>query len=294
MKVAIYGQYYQNSTEPIIKDIFLFFKSNNVEMVIEENFLKMLYEKELIKKEYNTFSPSTSLDDSFEMLISIGGDGTLLRAATLVRDSGVPILGINAGRLGFLATVQKENIGSFLQFVIEKNYTTSERTLLSLTCEPEIESIAKLNFAMNEVTVSRKDTTSMITVETYLNNEYLNSYWADGLIISTPTGSTGYSLSCGGPLLTPDVKSLVITPIAPHNLTARPLVIPDDTEIKLRVSGREDQYLVSLDSRISSVKNESVLTIKKTDFKIKMVEIPGETFLKTLRNKLLWGEDKRN
>jgi NAD+ kinase len=294
MKVAIYGQYYQNSTEPIIKDIFLFFKSNNVEMVIEENFLKMLYEKELIKKEYNTFSPSTSLDDSFEMLISIGGDGTLLRAATLVRDSGVPILGINAGRLGFLATVQKENIGSFLQFVIEKNYTTSERTLLSLTCEPEIESISKLNFAMNEVTVSRKDTTSMITVETYLNNEYLNSYWADGLIISTPTGSTGYSLSCGGPLLTPDVKSLVITPIAPHNLTARPLVIPDDTEIKLRVSGREDQYLVSLDSRISSVKNESVLTIKKTNFKIKMVEIPGETFLKTLRNKLLWGEDKRN
>jgi len=294
MKVAIYGQYYQNSTEPIIKDIFLFFKSNNVEMVIEENFLKMLYEKELIKKEYNTFSPSTSLDDSFEMLISIGGDGTLLRAATLVRDSGVPILGINAGRLGFLATVQKENIGSFLQFVIEKNYTTSERTLLSLTCEPEIESISKLNFAMNEVTVSRKDTTSMITVETYLNNEYLNSYWADGLIISTPTGSTGYSLSCGGPLLTPDVKSLVITPIAPHNLTARPLVIPDDTEIKLRISGREDQYLVSLDSRISSVKNESVLTIKKTNFKIKMVEIPGETFLKTLRNKLLWGEDKRN
>ncbi|RZJ55760.1 MAG: NAD kinase [Flavobacterium sp.] len=294
MKVAIYGQYYQNSTEPIIKDIFLFFKSNNVEMVIEENFLKMLYEKELIKKEYNTFSPSTSLDDSFEMLISIGGDGTLLRAATLVRNSGVPILGINAGRLGFLATVQKENIDSFLKFVIEKNYTTSERTLLSLTCEPEIESIAELNFAMNEVTVSRKDTTSMITVETYLNNEYLNSYWADGLIISTPTGSTGYSLSCGGPLLTPDVKSLVITPIAPHNLTARPLVIPDDTEIKLRVSGREDQYLVSLDSRISSVKNESVLTIKKTDFKIKMVEIPGETFLKTLRNKLLWGEDKRN
>jgi NAD+ kinase len=134
----------------------------------------------------------------------------------------------------------------------------------------------------------------MITVETYLNNEYLNSYWADGLILSTPTGSTGYSLSCGGPILTPDVKSLVITPIAPHNLNARPLVIPDDTEIKLRVSGREDQYLVSLDSRIASIKNESVLTIKKTDFKIKMVEIPGETFLKTLRKKLLWGEDKRN
>ncbi|WPO80775.1 NAD kinase [Flavobacterium sp. KACC 22761] len=294
MKIAIYGQYYQNSTEPIIKDIFLFFTTNNVEIVIEENFLEMLYEKQLVKKEYKTFSSSTILDNSFEMLISIGGDGTVLRSAALVRNSGVPLLGINAGRLGFLAKVQKENIDILLQYVIDQNYTTSERTLLGLTSEPNNEAFAELNFAMNEVTVSRKDTTSMITVETYLNNEYLNSYWADGLIISTPTGSTGYSLSCGGPILTPDVKSLVITPIAPHNLTARPLVIPDDTEITLRVSGREDQYLVSLDSRISSVKNESILKIKKTDYKIKMVEIPGETFLKTLRNKLLWGEDKRN
>ncbi|MBS7252622.1 NAD kinase [Flavobacterium branchiicola] len=294
MKIAIYGQYYQNSTEPIIKDIFSFLTSNNVEIVIEENFLQMLYEKQLVKKEYKTFTSSTILDSTFEMLISIGGDGTMLRSAAFVRNSGVPLLGINAGRLGFLAKVQKENIDSLLQYVIDQNYTTSERTLLGLTSEPNNDAFKELNFAMNEVTVSRKDTTSMITVETYLNNEYLNSYWADGLIISTPTGSTGYSLSCGGPLLTPDVKSLVITPIAPHNLTTRPLVIPDDTEITLRVSGREDQYLVSLDSRISSVKNESILKIKKTDYKIKMVEIPGETFLKTLRNKLLWGEDKRN
>ncbi|AYN06348.1 MULTISPECIES: NAD kinase [unclassified Flavobacterium] len=294
MKVAIYGQYYLNSTDPIIKDIFVFFTSNNVEMVIEANFLKMLHEKKIIEKEYKTFSTHTELDSSFEMLISIGGDGTILRAATLIRNSGVPILGINAGRLGFLATVQKENIAAFMQFVIDKKYTVSQRSLLSLTTEPKNEAIEELNFAMNEVTVSRKDTTSMITVDTYLNGEYLNSYWADGLIISTPTGSTGYSLSCGGPILTPDVNSLVITPIAPHNLTARPLIIPDDTEIKLRVSGREDHYLVSLDSRIASIKNESILTIKKTDFKINMVEIPGETFLKTLRNKLLWGEDKRN
>ncbi|MCV9928496.1 NAD kinase [Flavobacterium sp. LS1R49] len=294
MKVAIYGQYYLNSTDPIIKDIFVFFNSNNVEMIIEANFLKMLHEKKIIEKEYKTFSSHTELDSSFEMLISIGGDGTILRAATLIRNSGVPILGINAGRLGFLATVQKENIAAFMQFVIDKKYTVSERTLLSLTTEPRNEAIEELNFAMNEVTVSRKDTTSMITVDTYLNGEYLNSYWADGLIISTPTGSTGYSLSCGGPILTPDVNSLVITPIAPHNLTARPLIIPDTTEIKLRVSGREDHYLVSLDSRIASIKNESILTIKKTNFKINMVEIPGETFLKTLRNKLLWGEDKRN
>ena len=294
MKVAIYGQYYQNSTEPIINDIFVFFNKNNVEMIIESHFLTMLNEKKIVENKYKTFTSHTELDSSFDMLISIGGDGTILRAATLVRDSGIPILGINAGRLGFLASVQKENISSFMQFVIDKKYTISKRTLLSLTCTPPNKAIDEINFAMNEITVSRKDTTSMITIDTYLNDEYLNSYWADGLIISTPTGSTGYSLSCGGPILTPDVKSLVITPIAPHNLTARPLVVPDETEIRLKVSGRDEYYLVSLDSRVTSVKNESVLTLKKTPFQINMVEIPGETFLKTLRNKLLWGEDKRN
>lgn len=294
MKVAIYGQYYQNSTEPIIRDIFVFFNKNEVEMVIEADFLKMLYEKKIVQKEYKTFHSHAELDATFDMLLSIGGDGTILRAATLVRQLGIPILGVNAGRLGFLASVQKENIEDFLQLVIERKYTISPRTLLSLTCNPLNPDIEDMNFAMNEITVSRKDTTSMITIETYLNDEFLNSYWADGLIIATPTGSTGYSMSCGGPILTPDVTSLVITPIAPHNLNARPLVIPDGTEIRLKISGREEQYLVSLDSRIASVKNESVLTIKKTPFKINMVEIPEETFLKTLRNKLLWGEDKRN
>lgn len=294
MKVAIYGQYYQNSTEPIINDIFVFFNKNNVEMIIESHFLIMLNEKKIVENKYKTFTSHTELDSSFDMLISIGGDGTILRAATLVRDSDIPILGINAGRLGFLASVQKENIASFMQFVIDKKYTISKRTLLSLTCTPPNKSIDEINFAMNEITVSRKDTTSMITIDTYLNEEYLNSYWADGLIISTPTGSTGYSLSCGGPILTPDVKSLVITPIAPHNLTARPLVVPDETEIRLKVSGRDEYYLVSLDSRVTSVRNESVLTLKKTPFQINMVEIPEETFLKTLRKKLLWGEDKRN
>lgn len=294
MKVAIYGQYYQNSTEPIINDIFDFFNHNKVEMVIESDFLKLLNEKEIINTDYATYSSHDELDGSFDMMISIGGDGTILRAATLVRDSGIPILGINAGRLGFLAMVQKENISTFLQIVIDKKYTISKRTLISVTCSPENEDILDINFAMNEISVNRKDTTSMITIETHLNDEYLNSYWADGLIIATPTGSTGYSMSCGGPILTPAVKSLAITPIAPHNLTARPLVIPDETEIKLKVSGRESQFLVSMDSRIAFIDNESVLTIKKTDFQINMVEIPGETFLKTLRNKLSWGEDKRN
>lgn len=294
MKVAIYGQYYQNSTEPIIKDIFTFLIKNKVEMIIESHFLKILFEKNLIEKEYPTFDSYTELNSSFDMLISIGGDGTILRAATLVRDSGVPILGINAGRLGFLATVQKDNIDKFMQFIIDKKYSVSKRTLLSLTCSPDNEAIQDINFALNEISVSRKETTSMITIETYLNDEYLNSYWADGLIIATPTGTTGYSMSCGGPILTPDVKSIVITPIAPHNLNARPLVVPDETEIRLKVSGRDDHYMVSLDSRIISVKNETVLLIKKSPFEINMVEIPEKTFLKTLRNKLFWGEDRRN
>lgn len=294
MKIAIFGQYYQNDTRPIIKDIFVFFNSNNIELVIEESFLKILYEEEIVKKEYKTFASYTDLNGSFDLLISIGGDGTILRAITYVRNSGIPILGVNAGRLGFLAKVQKENIETFLQLILDKNYTVSKRTLLSIESNPKNEAIKEINFALNEISVSRKDTTSMITVETYLNGEYLTSYWADGLIISTPTGSTGYSLSCGGPVLTPDVKSFVITPIAPHNLNARPLVIPDKTEIILKVSGREAHYLVSLDSRIATMNNETILTIKKTPFKINMVEIQDETFLKTLRNKLLWGMDKRN
>ena len=294
MKIAIYGQYYQNSTEPIIRNIFLFLNQNNVQLVIEADFLKTLYEKQLLTKEYKTFSGYEGLDNDVDVLISIGGDGTILRAATLVRDKGIPILGINAGRLGFLASGQKDNVEEFLQKVIDRDFGISERTLLSLDCDPPIPEISDLNFAMNEVSVSRKDTTSMITIDTFIDDEYLNSYWADGLIISTPTGSTGYSLSCGGPILTPDVKSLVITPISPHNLNARPLVIPDHVTIRLKVTGREQQYLVSLDSRIASVANESVLSISRTPFTIKMIEIPGETFLKTLRRKLLWGEDRRN
>ena len=294
MKIAIYGQYYQNDTRPIIRDIFVFFNENNVELVIEKKFLEILYKEEILKKEYKTFSNYSELNSSFDMLLSIGGDGTILRAVTFVRDSGIPILGINAGRLGFLATVPQDNIQEFLQLVLEKKYSISPRTLLSIACSTKNFEIENINFALNEISVSRKDTTSMITIETSLDGEYLNNYWADGLIVSTPTGSTGYSLSCGGPVLTPNVKSLVITPIAPHNLNARPLVITDDTIVELRVSGRENQYLVSLDSRIATVENNSVLTIQKTPFQIYMVEIHEETFLKTLRKKLLWGEDKRN
>lgn len=294
MKVAIYGQYYQNTTSPIVERLFHFLEINKVDFTIEANFLQMLQDNKAITIDLPTFTSHTELDESYQMLLSVGGDGTFLRAATFVRDTGIPILGINAGRLGFLANVQQENIEKFLKLIINKEYKISQRTLVSITSTPEVEALQDINFAMNEITVSRKDSTSMITIETYLNDEYLTSYWADGLIISTPTGSTGYSLSCGGPILTPETESFVITPIAPHNLNARPMVIPDSTVLKLKVTGREENYLVSLDSRITSVKNESVLTIQKTPFKINMVEITDETFLKTLRNKLLFGEDRRN
>jgi len=294
MKIAVYGQYYKDNTDDIIEKLLSVFAGYNPEIVFESNFYKVLNEKGLLDKPFSVFTGHEELDEGYNMFISIGGDGTMLRAATLVRNKNIPIIGINAGRLGFLATIQQENIETLLPLIFENNYKLSPRTLLTIDYEGKDPEVDDLDYALNEVTVSRKDTTSMITIETRLNGEYLNSYWADGLIISTPTGSTGYSLSCGGPVLMPDVNSLVITPIAPHNLNARPLVIPDDTEIELRVSSREEQHLISLDSRIVSVNVETVLRIKKGGFKINLVEFPQEKFLVTLRKKLLWGEDKRN
>jgi NAD+ kinase len=292
MKIAIFGQYYQNDTRPIIRNIFEFFQGK-AELIIEKAFLQILFDEKIIESSYPTFSTTAELKE-IDLLLSIGGDGTILRAATYVRHLGIPILGINAGRLGFLAKVQKDDIESFLQMVLERDYTLSQRTLVKLTTIPSHPDIEAMNFAFNEITVNRKDTTSMITIETFLNGEYLTSYWADGLIISTPTGSTGYSLSCGGPVITPDASVLVITPIAPHNLNARPLIIPDNTIIELKISGRENQFLTSLDSRIATLDAHSTLRIEKTDFKINMVEIPQESFLRTLRKKLLWGVDRRN
>ena len=292
MKIAIFGQYYQSNTEENVQKVLQILIHNSVTITVEKQFYENITSP--LKEACTTYLHHEELDESIDVLVSIGGDGTILRAVTYVRDKKIPIVGINAGRLGFLATVQIKNIEALLLKILTKEYTLSKRSLLSLTCSPRNPDLVDLNFALNEVTVSRKDTTSMITIETYLNGEYLTSYWADGLIISTPTGSTGYSLSCGGPVLIPDVSSLVITPIAPHNLNARPLVIPDNTEIELRVSGREEQYLVSLDSRITSVTNDTLLKIKKTPFHVNMIEFHEEGFLKTLRKKLLWGEDRRN
>jgi len=294
MKIAIYGQFYQkNSLEPI-ESLLKVLQKKTIDVFIESDFYASIKREETININLTDFKTFTVLDTSFDLLISIGGDGTILRAITHVRDLSIPIVGINTGRLGFLATIQKDTIESTINDIIKGDFRISERNLLTISTVPENKDLLDFNIALNEIAVSRKNTTSMITVETSLDDEYLTSYWADGLIISTPTGSTGYSLSCGGPVIMPESDSFVITPIAPHNLNARPLVIPNSTEIKLRVSGREDNYLVSLDSRIATLHNDSVVIIKQADFKIKMIELTGKSFLQTLRKKLLWGEDKRN
>jgi NAD+ kinase len=292
MKIAVYGQYYEPNYDSILSEIRSFAKEKSIEVIFEKNFYQLISTQRPF--EAHTFSTYEELDASYDVFISIGGDGTILRAATFVRNSGIPILGINAGRLGFLASIPKERVLYYLDLVFKKDYTLSNRTVLGLETSINIPELEDINFALNEVSINRKDTTSMIVIETYLDGEYLNSYWADGLIISTPTGSTGYSLSCGGPVLLPESKSLIITPIAPHNLNSRPIVIPQGTEIKLKVSGREEQYLISLDSRIFTISNENELTIKKKPFDINMISFKDNTFLNTLRKKLLWGEDTRN
>jgi NAD+ kinase len=293
-KVGIYGQFYHANSESYIEDLLNILEEKEVEVVIEEDFLNLIDENKSIEKEYNHFKTFTKLDDTFDLFVSVGGDGTILKAVNYIRDLDIPVVGINTGRLGFLATVHKEEIRGTITRILKQDFTISERSLLCIKTEPEDRQLCHNNFALNEIAVSRKNTTSMITIETWLDDEYLTAYWADGLIISTPTGSTGYSLSCGGPVITPATKALAITPIAPHNLNARPLIIKDNTKIVLKVSGREDDYLVSMDSRIASLKNNTTVIIEKAPFKIKMVEFAEDTFLRTLRKKLLWGEDKRN
>lgn len=201
------------------------------------------------------------------IFFSIGGDGTILKTIYYVRHHNIPIVGINTGRLGFLATIQKEEIKESISHILSGDYSISKRSVLQINSEQEPATINDFNFALNEIAVSRRNTTSMITVETWLNDNYLNAYWADGLIVSTPTGSTGYSLSCGGPVIMPDTQNFVLTPIAPHNLNARPLIIKDDTKIKLKVSTREDTFLVSMDSRIATLQKTASLQYKRRRFK---------------------------
>ncbi|MEL6810078.1 MAG: NAD kinase [Bacteroidota bacterium] len=294
MKIGIYGQFYHQHSEQYIQLILDALTDHQAEVFIEANFLEILKEHKGISHDVSSMGTFTRLDASYDLFFSIGGDGTILKSVTFVQDLNIPIVGINSGRLGFLATIQKENVTESIQNIIKGKYSISERSLLTVDTQPSNPNMQPLNFALNEIAVNRKNTTSMIKVETHVNGEYLTSYWSDGLIVATPTGSTGYSLSCGGPVIDPSTNSLIITPIAPHNLNARPLVIPDDCVITLKVSGREESYLISMDSRIATLTNDTVITIKKSSFTIKLVQLLDDSFVKTLRKKLLWGEDKRN
>lgn len=293
-KVAIYGQTYTVGAHKEIKILLDALEANNVVVFLESNFYEALKTEVELHKKYPTFSSHQDLNSSFDLLFTLGGDGTMLRAVSYVRDLDIPLLGINTGRLGFLATVKKEEIKEAIELLQNKEYTIQERTLLSVKTIPSSEKTSDLTFALNEITIARKNTTSMIGVKTYLNNEYLTNYWSDGLIIATPTGSTGYSLSCNGPVISPNSKSFVITPIAPHNLNARPMVIPDNTKIELEVDAREKSFLISLDSRIKSLPKNTKVIVEKAPFTIKSILPKNQSFLKTLRSKLLWGEDTRN
>ena len=293
MKIAVYGQ----SADKISKNIFLelisISKSENIILLIEEKYNSILLQKSKVSHNHKLFSSYEDLDSEVNLMITIGGDGTLLRSITFVRDLGIPIIGINTGRLGFLATLNQELLNIELKKVLKGEFNVEERSLLEVNIDNN-DNFSDFNFALNEVSVGRKNTTSMIEIKTTLNGEYLNTYWADGLIVSTPTGSTGYSLSCGGPIMTPSSQTFSITPIAPHNLNARPLVISDEIKIELSVEGREESHLLSLDSRINSLKNNIKIKIKKASYKIKLASFKNNSFYQTLRSKLLWGEDRRN
>jgi len=229
-----------------------------------------------------------------DVLFTIGGDGTLLRAIPLVKDSNVPILGINTGQLGFLTSVNKESLIKGLELFFNKKYKLIKRTLIELKTSPNIFEITSFPYALNEVAINRKNSTSMLSIKTIINQKLLTTYWSDGLIISTPTGSTGYSLSSGGPILSPDTNVFVLNPIAPHNISMRPLIVPDESKIEIHVTGRSIKHLISLDNRRVPIKNGSSISISKAPFCIKTIQLEGDDFFMTLRDKLFWGLDKRN
>lgn len=292
MKVAIYGRSTNDNISEHIQLLFSKLNEYKTDILIYEPFYKFLTLKMEIKGSIKTFNAHSDLKQDVDCMLSLGGDGTFLETLTYVRNSGIPVLGINTGRLGFLANVAKNEINDAIESLVNKKYSIEKRALLSVTSPVNL--FGEVNYALNELTIFKKDSSSMITIHTYINGDYLNSYFADGLIIATPTGSTAYSLSCGGPLVMPGSQNFVITPIAPHNLNVRPLVISDNNVIKLKVEGRSSHYLASLDSRSEIIDSSVELTLKKADFELHIIKLENQNFFNTIRNKLLWGIDKRN
>ena len=292
MTIAIFGSPYPEHFSKYIQHLIKKLETEHINLIIEEEFSVFLENNIRFNKSITTFNSYETLKNKADFLLSIGGDGTLLKAVTYVRESEIPIMGINTGRLGFISSISADQIDDAITDILKGNYKINERTLLELSSDKKL--FKDKNFALNEVAVSKKDTSSMIRIDAYVDDEFLNTYWADGLVVSTPTGSTGYSLSCGGPIIMPGTNNIIITPNAPHNLNVRPIVIDDNSVVKLKIEDRDQLALVSLDSRSRAFDSETELIIKKASFKIKLVQPQNNSFTKTIRHKLMWGLDKRS
>lgn len=292
MAVAIYGRKFPEEFTPYIQKLFSKLDSLGVNAFIYEPFYDYLKPRIELTSKPTTFTKHIEINNNVDFMLSVGGDGTFLDSTTLVRDSNIPIVGINTGRLGFLSGVQIDDVESALDELFAGKYSLDQRILLKVETDNQL--FGENNFALNELTVHKKDTSSMVTIKAYMDGQFLNSYWADGLIVATPTGSTAYALSCGGPIVLPGSNNFEITPIAPHNLNVRPIVIPDDKALTLKIEGRSRDYLVSLDSRSETIDSAIELRISKNNFTINLARLHSENLLETIRTKLNWGLDQRN
>lgn len=292
MKIALFGKNFDEQRVPFVRKMVETLRQNHVELVVYKPYFDMIKSEIDLPDNIVFFSSHDDIGEDITMLFSIGGDGTLLDVLPIIRETGIPVLGINMGRLGFLSSVSKQDIEQAISFIIQGRYSLINRSLLEL--QSPVGLFADLNYALNELTVFRKETTSLIVINVFIDDAFVNAYWADGLIIATPTGSTAYSLSAGGPILVPTAENFVITPIATHNLSVRPIVISDKSIIRLKVVGRHDKYTVSMDSRSAVIDQSVDLVIKKADFGVKLVNMEGQDFFGTIREKLLWGLDIRN
>jgi NAD+ kinase len=292
MRVAIYGRKVNKQTAEYFIKLLKILEEFGWKPVIEEELNNQLIQKSGISANYEVFRNHKDFHSGLDLVISMGGDGTFLKTVSFIRNSGVPIMGINTGRLGFLSNISKDAMYETLLQVKDKQYEFQLRSLLRVHSEEDL--FGADNFALNELTLHKKDTSSMITVHASLDNKYLNTYWADGLIVATPTGSTAYNLSCGGPIITPGCQVHILNPIAPHNLNVRPMVVPDHLPISLEVEGRDRTYLLSLDGNSKSIRQGEQVVIRKAEFMINVIKFEDNNFLDTIRNKMLWGIDTRN
>lgn len=292
MRIALFGKLPHSDEIGFLRPLFDRFREYGISFIIHKPFYEALQHEIDLSSNKGLFTHRDILKGKADFLFSIGGDGTLLDTLTLVRDSEIPVMGINLGRMGFLSGIPKKDILPAIDNIVRGEYTLDSRCLLCLETSGKL--FGDLNFALNELTINKKDTSSMIRIHVYVDEKFLHSYWADGLIVATPTGSTAYSLSCNGPIISPDAENFVITPIATHNLTVRPVVIPDKSVIRIRVEGRENEYLVSLDSRSEVINPETDLQVRKASFRINLLQMKDQYFFRTIREKLSWGQDIRN